>query len=479
MLTTNQNHIFSNNSELQKLLVKVHNNSNLGDTSISHVKSLKSILRKAKELKLEKEQVYAVALLAKQSLAVGQFSKVLEYIFQGLPLAQKHKMHDRTSNFYNWLASVYLFVGDYSNALDYYQLEIKHNISSGLEEHCFIAYSMIGCIYIEIGDNNTAELFYEKALDIINRYPNHLDVYSYTTQVHTGIVQLKIVKEQYKEAEKLCFKMIEAATSLSKPDDRVLPSIYSSLALIAHKTGRYKEGIKYAHEAEKYKEFVDADGKAYIYMTLALNYLQTNQKRETMLAFDECIKCFPHLPAPSYREIEVLNTAKEFFEGISDSIEARRLQNLIHKTEINFQVLQEKLAIRAEQLLAITTKYAPAGLKPKKEKISIRVIGLGIKIISVNDILTCYTDSVNGSKNIACVKLQDVQNPYRVSLSLRKLYNKIDHKDFVWINRNLFVNKAHVPDWDLAIQSGKVTIGNSNFNISRRCLQTLKNEMSL
>lgn len=479
MLTVRENQIFSTNIELQRLLTKAHNYCNSDKNAINYTKLLKRILLKAKVLNLEKEQVHTYSLLAKHSILNEQFSKALKYIFQGLPLARKHKMNDRISNFYNWLASIYLFVGDYSNALDYYQLEIQHDISSGLEERCFIAYSMIACIYIETGDSNTAELFYDKALDLANRYPDYADVYSYTIQIHTGIVQLKIIKEQYKEAEKLCFKMIEAAALLPKRDDRILPSVYSSLALIAHKTGRYQEGIKYGQEAEKYKEFVDADGKAYIYMTLALNYLQANKKKEAMLAFEECIKCFPHLPATSFREIEVLNTAKNFFESINDTREANRLQHLIYKTEADFQVLQAKLAIRAEQLLAITTKYAPADLKPKKEKISIRVIGLGIKVIPVKNIQICFTNSINGSKNIACIKLHDVQNTYRVPLSLRQLYKKLEHKDFVWINRNVFVNKTQVTDWDFAIQSRKVTIGNLSFNISRRCLQTLMSEMSL
>ncbi|MBX2909388.1 MAG: tetratricopeptide repeat protein [Chitinophagales bacterium] len=480
MTTQNEKILFSNNSELQELLVRAHSYPDWGGNSANRLKLFKNILQKADMLKLEKEQVHAFALLAKYSIFHEQFSKALEYIFQGLPLAQKHKMNDRISNFYNWLASAHLFAGDYSNALDYYQLEIKYNIENNLEERCYIAYSMIAAIYSDSGNYNAAEQFYEKAVAIEKKYPDYRDVYLSSAQVNTGNIFLKIEKGEYDEAKALCLKTLEKAIAAPVNDGRLLPNLHCSLALICHKTGNYQEGVKHAKEAEKWKDDTDASGQLYIYYVLALNQLGSGNKKEAMLAFDECISRCPLPTDPtSTREIDLLQEAKKFYETIGEREKIKRLNKMISHAEADMQTMQSKLAIRAEQLLAVTAKYAPANPKLNSGKISLWVIGSRITNITVEKIAACQTLQGKENRNTCRIEMIDTHKTYRVPISLRRLYDRISNPDFVWLNRNIFINKKHVEDWARAMHTGRVVLNGNTYDVSRRNLKLLKEQVEI
>src|SRR5690606_35627513 len=111
-------------------------------------------------------------------------------------------------------------------------------------------------------------------------------------------------------------------------------------------------------------------------------------------------------------------------------------------TELNYRTTQAKLAIRAEQLLAITTKYAPEGSETTgNNNVTFQAIGLGMLSIPREEIYICLTpQGSSSSKNSCLVWVKDRKEPYQASLSLRRLFEKINHPDFVWINRNVFVN---------------------------------------
>lgn len=463
---------FSENEELQTLFVLAREYQ-IKDGHCKRLGLYRKIEKLARAKNAEQEIAHIMSIYARYYIDHKQYKKALHCIFEALPIAKKHAMNSRISNLYNWLAGIHLFSGDYSNALDYFQTEVEHNIKTGIEQHCFTAYNLMGNIYNDIDDDKTAEEFFTKAKHIIDKYPDFLDIQQSLVYLNTSLIVLKSKMEQYDEAKKLCFESIELAKN--KNDKRLLPNLYSALSLIAYDTGEYDKGIEYANEAKKFLTKNDFENAISTYRVYAINHLKKGNKKQAADAFKECIKYFIKVPTLTLLKIETLHKAAELFEATKAKRDLQMVQKILKETELTYHTMQARLALRAEQLISFTNKLAPAEIKQPNGKIAFHAIGLGKINLSVQDIYACQTQQDTAGKNVSLLYVVDRQDYYRIPSALNSIHTMIDNENFIWINRNVFVNKTYITDWEAVTQSGIVNVQGKSFEISRRKRKELFN----
>lgn len=455
---------FSDIPELQKLFEEAKRYI-VKDGTTKRISLYRRIEKRAKELKAEKELGIAYSTIAKYYFDHQQYKTSLKYIFIALPLVKNHNLPGRVSNLYNWLAAIYLFTGDYSNALDYFQMEIEHNIKSGIEQNCFIAYSLMGNIYNDIDDDVTAEKFYIKAKELAIKYPDFGDVQISTAHLNTAIIVLKTRQEKYDEAEQLCYETIKISENLN--DKRLLPIIYGALSLIQYDLGNYKKGLKFIEEAERHLSKNDIENHFTVARQKAFHYSKLGNKVAAASEFRKSFKYINDIVNIPLVKIETLHRAAELFESVNLKKDLAKVQKLLKHTEVTYQTLQSKLAIRAEQLIAFTAKFAPAEIKPKSDKIEIHAIGIGRVQINVKSIFACQTQQDKFGKNVTGIFVKDDATTYRVPSPLRGLYARLGNSNFVWINKNAFINLKHLVNNNEIKQKGKITLYGNSFNVSR------------
>ncbi len=463
---------FSNNEELQNLFVLVREHQ-IKDGYCKQLGLYRKIEKLAREQNAEKEIAHIMSVFARYYLDHKQYKKALQCIFEALPIAKKHEMNSRISNLYNWLAGIHLFSGDYSTALDYFQAEVEHNIKSGIEQHCFIAYNLMGNIYNDIDDHETASKFFTKAKDLIIKYPDFLDIVHSEVYLNTSLIVLKSGLEQYEEAKQLCFQSIELAKQSN--DKRLLPNIYSALSLICYDTGEHQKGIEYANEAKKYLTKTDFENSFSVYRVFALNHYKLGNKQEAAKAFKECFKYFDKIPTFALLKIETLHKAAELFEATNAKRDLQMVQKILRETELTYHTLQARLALRAEQLISFTNRLAPAEIKQPNGKLSFHAIGLGKITLTAQEIYACQTQQATAGKNVSLMYVVNRQDYYRIPSALNSIFAMINDDNFIWINRNTFVNKKHITDWELIARRGIVNMYDKTFDVSRRKRKELLN----
>lgn len=466
---------FSDNEELQNLFVLTREYQ-ITDGYCKRIGLYRKIEKLARALNAEQEIAHIMSVYARYYIDHKQYKKALQCIFEALPIAKKHGMNSRISNLYNWLAGIHLFSGDYSNALDYFQTEVEHNIKSGIEQHCFTAYNLMGNIYNDIDDDKTAEEFFTKAKNLIDKYPDFLDIQQSVVYLNTSLIVLKSKMEQYDEAKKLCFESIEL--SKNKNDKRLLPNLYSALSLIAYDTGEYEAGIEYANKAKKHLAKNDFENAISTYRVFALNHLKKGNKKQAADAFKECIKYFNKVPTFTLLKIETLHKAAELFEATKAKRDLQMVQKILKDTELTYHTMQARLALRAEQLISFTNKLAPVEIKQPNGKRTLHAIGIGKVTLATEDIYACQTQQDTAGKNVSLVYVVNKDDYYRIPSALNSIFATINDDNFIWINRNVFVNKAHISDWESVAQRGIVNVYDKAFEVSRRKRKELLNNQT-
>ena len=86
--------------------------------------------------------------------------------------------------------------------------------------------------------------------------------------------------------------------------------------------------------------------------------------------------------------------------------------------------------------------------------------------LNINTVNACYTDNKT-DKNVSKILVAEQQEEIRTRKSLKTLFDMLNNGNFVWIDRNAFVNKEHISEWEQVAQKGIVRIADKTFSVSR------------
>lgn len=460
------------NSEHDKLkeMIQAWGNAYSLTTAVS-LSQYNRVLKIAEELGAEDEKGEVLSSIAHHYILNKKFEAALEYVFEALEIALKYPKTNRVAKHYNWLGYIYKQLGDYSNAIDFYQMEITASLQNKRPQDCFTAYSVLGNIYMDIGDIEMAISFYEKSSQLAEKYPNDEDVIHNLPNLNAAYISLLIKKGRYNEAEELCNKTLTSIRNIDA-GDFIEPTLYCNLSLISYYRGDNDSALRYANKMELFThlgisvKFDIARLKAYSYA--ALGQILNAEKE-----YEICIELAKHNKQEHFdAKVEVLENALNFFKNKNSALYTK-VQKVLTKLRAEQRIFNQKIALRKEQVISLLNKYAPNELQLGIKYISIQTALAGKIIIDSLRITFCETTTGKEGKNGCRIYMKGQDSYYIGRCSLSALYNTLNSSDFVWINRNVFVNKLHILNKEEYYKTGIVKVAQSNFSFSRRHKQAL------
>src|SRR5690606_5419299 len=287
------------------------------------------------------------------------------------------------------------------------------------------------------------------------------------------LINLLTKGKRYNEAETLCYETIEFCNKNKSVERIIVEYIYYDLSLLKFYTGSYLESMEVISKInntlmKKHKRLLLG-----ISSVKAYNYEALGDIDNATLFYKKSISHINQVESIHSFKIEHLKKAVAFFNRVSlkkDSLKAQQHQN---KLEIELQTLQTKVKLRYKSSIS----YGNTISQQSDSTISLQTIHNGIVKVNINTINACYTENKT-DKNVSKILLAEQADEIRTRKSLKSLYEIINHENFVWIDRNAFINKAQFNNWEQVAQKGIINIAGKNFSISRSKRKELFNNQT-
>lgn len=422
----------------------------------------KTILHHAKLMGEERIYGRCLLMLIWYYLDRLEYTLALESIHECLSLCRRINEIEWLPRLYNWLGFIHKAKGDFSNAIDYYEMEIEANLNLGWDANNFIAYNVLGNIYEYLDNNEVAESYFLKAKNLASKHSDDWNIKINLPHLNSSLIGLLTKNKRYSEAETLCYETIEFCNNNKSVERIIVAYIYYDLSLLKFYAGNYLDSMEVISKINKalftkHKKLLLGVlcVKAYNYETLGDTDNATSFYKKSIALIDkvESIHSF---------KIELLKKASAYFDSIGLKKDSLKTQQLQDKLEIELQTLQTKLKLRYKSSIS----YGNVTGQLNDSTISLPTIHNGIIKVNVNAINVCYTEN-KADKNVSKILVAEQNEEIRTRKSLKALYDILNHENFVWIDRNAFINKAQVNNWEQAAQRGKVDIAGKTFSISR------------
>lgn len=423
----------------------------------------KKILSLAKSLNDEKSYGKDLLMIAWHYLHKRQFNTSLLYISECLTLSKKINAQDWLPKLYNWSGYIHKAKGDFSNAIDYYELEIDINTKLNLEKDNIVAYQVLGNIYEYLENNRVAETYFLKAKSIAEKYPSYREVINNLPMLNASLICILTESNRNTEAQKLAFETLEFINKHNTVPKITTAFIYEALSLIYFENKQYDRSIEYVLKADKFPIKNYGELLFSVIRLKAYNYEVLGDYDNAILFYRKSIQLIEKVNGAYVPRLETLKKAVAFYEKNGHTKEANRVYLLMDKIEAELQTLHAKLKLRyraAFSYESINNEIAGSKI------LTLQTINNGTVKLNMKTITACYTDN-STQKNVSTILIAEQQNEITTRKSLKSLYEIINHDNFVWIDRNAFINKANVEDWEQVAQMGKVTIAGKNFSVSR------------
>lgn len=447
--------------ELESLLEKALEQVETNGISKSDV-LYKTILHHAKSMGEERIYGRCLLMLIWYYLDRLEYTLALECIHECISLCHRINEKEWLPRLYNWLGYIHKAKGDFSNAIDYYEMEIEANLNLGWDSNNVIAYNVLGNIYEYLDNSEIAESYLVKAKNLASKHSDDWNIKINLPHLNSSLIGLLTKNKRYSEAETLCYETIEFCNSNKSVERIVAAYIHYDLSLLKFYTGNYFESMEVVSKINKalftkHKKLLLGvlSVKAYNYEALGDTDNATSFYKKSIALIDkvESIHSF---------KIELLKKASAFFDKIGlkkDSLKAQQQQD---KLEIELQTLQTKLKLRYKSSIS----YGNVINQLNNSTILLPTIHNGIVKLNINAINACYTDN-KSDKNVSKILVAEQLEEIRTRKSLKTLFDMFNNGNFVWIDRNAFVNKEHVSQWEQVCQKGIVNIAGKTFSISR------------
>ena len=352
---------------------------------------------------------------------------------------------------------------DFSNAIDYYELEIDINTKLSLEKDNIVAYQVLGNIFDELENNSIAEAYFLKAKGIAEKYPDYREVINNIAQLNLSLIGILCDSKRNAEAKKLAYETLEFVETHKSVPRVTIPNIYEALSHVYYNLEDYKKSIEYALKTDSYPIKKYQLISFSINRVLAYNYDALNNIEDAFRYYKKSLSFIDKLQGEYNSKTETIKKAIAFYEKRSFRKEAQNACLLLDKVEAEQQTLRSKLNLRYRTAIS----YENINNEISASKIlTLQTIHNGIVKLNINTINACYTEN-KADKNVSKILVAEQTDEIRTRKSLKSLYDILNHENFVWIDRNAFINKAQVNNWEQAAQRGKVDIAGKTFSISR------------
>ncbi len=422
----------------------------------------KTILRHAKSMGEERIYGRCLLMLIWYYLNRLEYTLALKSIHECLSLCRKINEIEWLPRLYNWLGYIHKVKGDFSNAIDYYEMEIEANLNLGWDANNFIAYNVLGNIYEYLDNNKVAESYFLKAKILATKHPDDWNINNNLPHLNSSLISLLTKGKRFSEAEILCYETIEFCNKNKSVERIVAAYIYYNLSLLKFNTGNYLESLKIITKINKPAFTKHKNLLLGIICVKAYNYEALDDTDNATSFYKKSIALINKVESMHSFKIELLKKASAFFDSVGfkkDSLKAQQLQD---KLEIELQTLQTKLKLRYKSSIS----YENAISQLSDSIISLPTIHNGIVKLNINSVNVCYTDNKT-DKNVSKILVAEQSEEIRTRKSLKTLFDMFNNGNFVWIDRNAFVNKEQISEWEQVVQKGFVNIAGKKFSVSR------------
>ena len=239
-----------------------------GEVQLSFRDNKKAIDYFEKALQLSQQQKGAgkheMTLLGELGIAymeLGAFAEALNYLFDGLKLAEKYGDDSRTLVLYNNIANAFYYQNKYEDALPYYVKGLALAVQLGDLLSVAIANNNIGGIYLKKKQFHLALQYLKKVMDspTSRQYPELVfSAYTDMANAYAALDSLalaayyyeKVLYEAGKQGDSLYIAhgQLGMAKLLSKQGNSKSALLYAKLGLQAAKAGGRKTVIRDANE---------------------------------------------------------------------------------------------------------------------------------------------------------------------------------------------------------------------------------------
>lgn len=239
-----------------------------GEVQLSFRDNKKAIDYFEKALQLSRQQKGAekheMTLLGELGIAymeLGAFAEALNYLFDGLKLAEKYGDDSRTLVLYNNIANAFYYQNKYEDALPYYVKGLALAVQLGDLLSVAIANNNIGGIYLKKKQFHLALQYLKKVMDspTSRQYPELVfSAYTDMANAYAALDSLalaayyyeKVLYEAGKQGDSLYIAhgQLGMAKLLSKQGNSKSALLYAKLGLQAAKAGGRKTVIRDANE---------------------------------------------------------------------------------------------------------------------------------------------------------------------------------------------------------------------------------------
>lgn len=457
--------------DLADLISRARNQLSLEGATVSPT-VYKRILNLAKELSEEELYGEGLMMISWHYLSKRQFNTSLLYITECLRLSNKLNIQRWLPRLYDWSGYIHKAKGDFSNAIDFYELEINANTKLDLEKDNIVAYQVLGNIFDELENHKVAESYFLKAKSIAEKYPNYREVINNLAQVNLSLIGIMSDSQRNTEAKKLAYETLKFVETHKSIPRETIQSVYDTLSHAYYNSKDYNKSVEYALKADSYPIKKHPLISFSICRVLSYNYDALKNIVEAQKYYKKSLVWVNKIEGEYNSKVEIIKRAIVFYEKQNLRKEAQTAYSLLDKVEAEQQTLRSKLNLRYRT--AISYENVTNDITANKV-IRISTIHNGIVDVKANTINVCYTE--NGlHKNVTKILVTKKSEEIRTRKSLKTLFDTINHDNFVWIDRNVFINKTYVSDWEQVAQKGSVNIAGKIFTVSRSKRKELFNK---